>query len=437
MARCWTCGTLSSDGPRFSCSTCIQLKSLREIRDTVHAASTGAAGRLDVIADLHRQMYGELLQKLDSLHQTMEWGFSSVLWAIEQETAVLRSIDATLKTPRQTQANELRVIGESLRLRGDIEQAEEHLEHALQLNPLDYRSYLGLAYVRIEQSRFDDADRVLEASFRHAPRTSFDYRSLTHRLRGRLKFCTEHYTAAVEELRNAVTLEPTYAKALYELAQYYACIGAEDNCLRYLRDVIALESDYWYAARSEPLFGTLRLQVEEVLRSILAAPLLQAEQERKEARQALVTAQASAHEYNLLRNLKELEKHSTEGRLLRKAVEEVRTAEAQFDPEDYNASLAAARHASAARSSASAAVDALDNRVRRFRDTQAKALAEKLAKERDNRRSIQMLIGSALAWLLLWGVGAILTGSDFLEGVLAGIQLSIVLAIFIAIGSCS
>jgi tetratricopeptide (TPR) repeat protein len=130
------------------------------------------------------------------------------LWSIDQQTEVLRSIDATLKTPGQTQADEWRIIGEGLRQRGDPSAATTFFLDALKLNPLDFRIYLGLAHAYFELSRFDDADHVLLSSLPHAPRKGFDYRSVTYRLLGRIRFCNEQYPAAVEHLRHAVSIEP-------------------------------------------------------------------------------------------------------------------------------------------------------------------------------------------------------------------------------------
>lgn len=208
MARCWTCGTRSPD-LCFACDTCLRLRALQEVRVAAHVASIKSPEKLDAIAELHRTTHQALVDGLDPLHQALEWGCSGLLWTIDQQTGMLRSLDAT----PESQADKWRIIGERLRLRGESDSATKFFTDALNRNPLDYRIYLGLAYAYVESSRFEDADRELLASLPHAPRTEFDYRSVSYRLRGRIRFCKEQYPDAVEQLRHATAVEPKWSRS--------------------------------------------------------------------------------------------------------------------------------------------------------------------------------------------------------------------------------
>src|ERR1700741_3242314 len=130
MARRWTWGSYTPD-PCYSCATCLHLKALKEVRDAAHTASILSADRLDAIADLHRQTHDALLDGFDRLNQALEWGFSGLLWGIDQQTEVLRAIDTTLKTPGQTQAAEWLIMGEQLRQRGEAEAAPQFFVDAI------------------------------------------------------------------------------------------------------------------------------------------------------------------------------------------------------------------------------------------------------------------------------------------------------------------
>jgi Flp pilus assembly protein TadD len=439
MARCWTCGSYTPD-LSYSCVTCLQLNALKQVRDAAHAASIDSAERLDAIAELHRKTHQALLDGFNQLNQTLEWGFSGLLWAIDQQTEVLRSIDNTLKTPSKSQADEWRIIGEQMRLRGDSGAATKFFTDALELYPLDYRIYLGLAHAYFELSRFEDADRVLVESLPHAPRSQFDYRSVSYRLMGRIRFCNEEYHDAVEQLRHAVAVEPKYAKAYYDLAQYSSCVGAERDCVIALRDAIALEPNYWYAARAEPLFDSVRPHVDAALQVILAASLSQVEQELLEAASLITAARPKADECGRLAGA--LRKPTHSATLVAKADKAFDVARAPFDTSDYKTALTVARTAAAARVRASDTLNRVDlelqslitaEKARQAADeaaTKERAAAEEKAKkEREaakasrRRLLVGFVVGVAVYLLAAGGVGFSVDHS--LEGFVGGITYAI------------
>ena len=433
MARCWTCGTYSPD-LRYSCATCARLDAIREIRDAAHAASIESAEKLEAIADLHRETHEALLTGFNRLNQTLEWGFGSLLWTIDQQTEVLRSIDATLKTPGQTQAKEWRIIGEQLRQRGDPGSAAQFFLDALKLNPLDYRIYLGLAHAYFELSRFEDADQVLVASLPHAPRTGFDYRSVTYRLLGRIRFCNEEYGGAVEQLRRAVAIEPKYAKAFYDLAQYASCTASERDCVTSLKDAIALEPNYWYAACAEPLLDPFRSQVDATLHSLLAAPLAQAEEDLQEAMTLMTAAQPKADECKRLAGA--LHKPDSSRTFMSQASKALESARAPFNRSDYKNALAAARRAAFARDQALTALNQVEQELQNLRtaEEEQRAALEAAEKERQitdakRRQTRQRVLIGIAVYLMISGTVGFIFDEQTIEGFAQGIYIGILIPI--------
>ena len=444
MSRCWTCGTYTPD-LAYSCATCVQAATLQEVRDAVHAASVDSVERLDVIADLHRRTHEVLLSGFDRLSQALEWGFSSLWWTIEQQTEVLRSIDQTLKTPSETQANEFRIIGERLRQRGETGPALSFLLKALDHNPLDYRIYLGLAHTYLELSRFDEADRALVASLPHAPRTGFDYRSVTYRLRGRVSFCRELYQDAAGQLHQAIALEPRYAKALYDLAQYSACVDAEDECLASLRSAIALDPNYWYAARAEPLLDTFRPQVDAALVSVLAVTLGRVKEELQESVRLIAITRDKAKECEIVAGKLRRSPQST--RALHTASRALAAAKAPFDQDDYKSALAGVSAAAAARASASNAWRDINGEceillaawtAQQLAD-QAAEQARQAEREATRRFLLRTALGIALYLLLAGAVGFYndRTFGGFIFGVQMGVWIPVGIVILIVLISSS
>ena len=166
MARCWTCGA-HIEYPLFTCPACRTVEEIQSLWSET-------ASNLDNLAEVQRRGFEELSntlsEGLSGIASVIEWGFEEVNWRLQQQTAVLQSIDYTLKTPTQTQANEWRQMAEELRSRGVLDKAEEFFLKSLEANPLDYRAYVGLAEACLRMDRFDEAKAYLEESLPHAPR---------------------------------------------------------------------------------------------------------------------------------------------------------------------------------------------------------------------------------------------------------------------------
>jgi hypothetical protein len=219
----------------------------------------------DLIAaqrDGWNRLSNELSNELTNIASVIEWGFGQVTWELEQQTKVLQSIDQTLRSPSETQANEWRRMAEELRGRGVLDKSEELFLKALDLNPLDYRLYVGLAHTYLAMSQFDKARMMLERSLPHAP--SSGPRSYSYRLIGRTYFCDEDYRSAAVALESAIEASPSYLVAHYDHAQYCALSGEGNRAITPLQKAILGQPLYWYWAERETNFDPLRGQVEDL-----------------------------------------------------------------------------------------------------------------------------------------------------------------------------
>lgn len=315
MAKCFTCGRrIDPDAVRYkqqskgglfpslyTCTHCENLKVLKDVRQHAQeqvAGFTKVGSQIDNLSQIQTQGFRTLQNELQSgfagvqselrtgfagvqnelqsgfsgVHQDLaqltsvvEWGLQDINWHVSQQTDVLRSIDQTLKTPLQTQANELRQMAEELFNRGVLDEAESRFRRVIDMNPLDYRGYVGLAHVYIAEGDFDEAKKFLENSLAHAPKREFDYKSYSYRLIGRIFFCKEDNPNAVGTLRQAVDLSPNYAEAHYDFAQYAALVGDKNTSLAELANAISLQPQYWLMAKAEPNFEAIRAEVATLL----------------------------------------------------------------------------------------------------------------------------------------------------------------------------
>lgn len=266
--RCWTCGN-QVNTISFRCPFCKTNKGIKKLTEIVSVQATDEAVR-------HRDLERELQHYFNELSDTVsdglsniatavEWGFRDLSWRVEQQTEVLRSIDQTLKTPKQTEANEYRQQAEEAQRLGALDVAQERYERALDSNPLDYRTYIGLAEILLQKENFERARLLLEESLWFAPKGEIDYKSYSLRLTGHIHACMAEYGTAAEALRKATELSPAYADAHYDYAQYCAQTGDTRHCLDSLARAVDAKPLYWSLALREPNFDPARPAVNELL----------------------------------------------------------------------------------------------------------------------------------------------------------------------------
>lgn len=277
--RCWTCGA-TVDSWRYTCDACHQLPGLSGFRKSAEAHIKEHAQQ--VHGDpLEQQCLGvRILQAVqqESFHtlaaspsvglataaSAIEWGFGEIEWRLQQQSNVLQSIDYTLKTPSQTQANEWRGMAEELRCRGVLDEAEEFYLKALDTNRLDYRIYVGLAVTYLQRHQFEQARAMLQRSLPHAPVQPIDYKSYSYRLIGHIEGCAENYQDALVALQQAVQLSPNYADGYYDYAQYAALVGAKEQSLASLRKALG-NPLYYSLAQQERNLEVVRPEVCSLL----------------------------------------------------------------------------------------------------------------------------------------------------------------------------
>ncbi|MBI1927868.1 tetratricopeptide repeat protein [Candidatus Poribacteria bacterium] len=311
MAKCWTCGS-SYSGWNYTCPSCQSLKELQSLRKNVESFHGDFSERLDYMTEVQREGFIALNNTLSAgfsrIASVIEWGFGEISWQLQQQTDILQGIDHTLKTPSETQANEWRQIAEELRGRGVLDESEKFYLKAIELNPLDYRIYVGLAETYLQSNKFDKARVFLEKSLPHAPKKEIDYKSYSYRLIGHICACEEDYGQAISVLQPAIKLSPNYTEGHYDYAQYCAQVKNIEPCLSSLQKAILAKPLYWYLAQKEQNFNPVRTEVEKLLSRMIAeasrrakeaiakseSALTEADRAISEAKQALIVSKDKA-----------------------------------------------------------------------------------------------------------------------------------------------
>ena len=272
--KCWTCGR-PVQGWCVDCGYCRNSKEIKALRNDIASYRTNSQHGSELATGIERlavvqqdgfaNLCGTLESGLAEIASAIEWGLEGIKWAIEQQTVVLQSIDHTLKTPSETQANEWRKMAEELRQRGVLNESAEFFLKALDINRLDFRIYVGLAQTYIQDGKFDEARTCLERSLPHAPHKEMNYKSYSLRLIGHIYECAEDYGSAASKLKEAIEWSPNYAEGHYDYAQYCARTGELRDCLTSLEKAILSTPLYWYIAKEENNFSPCKKETNDLL----------------------------------------------------------------------------------------------------------------------------------------------------------------------------
>ncbi len=316
MGECWSCGA-QVGGLRymFTCPACAETAVLKDIRNGIsdgvegqeramQMIASGLSNVTDAVTQGTSDIYDELSSISDGLSNIsdalsnlagiVQSGFDELKWELQQQTQVLLSIDQTLKTPSQTQAREWREMAEQLRKRGCFDEAIQWFLKSLEMSPLDFRTYVGLGMTYLRKNDFDKAEEVLKRSFPHAPHSSqFDYKSLSHRLIGRICACRSDYGRAAAELRLAIDLSPEYPEGNYDYTLYCVQSGKTAGWEEPLHRAISARPGYFNVAIVERRFAPARQELEKFLSGLLNEAYKNAGQAIHDAEAKFVEAQSA------------------------------------------------------------------------------------------------------------------------------------------------
>ena len=311
MGTCWSCGApVGGVHYMFTCPACAENALMKDISRGVRDGVDGQERAMQMIAsslgNVAEKLSG-ISDEISNLAGIVQGGFDELEWELQQQTEVLYSIDGTLRTPSQTQAKEWREMAEQLRGRGCYDEAEQWFLKSLEMSPLDFRTYVGLAMNYLRKTEFDKAEEVLTRSLPHAPQGMmgigarkqdmtedeeylhyllrrgrkgegykeqvrdflFDYKSLSRRLIGRIWACRGDYKRATAELRSAIDLSPEYPEGNYDYALYCVQAGMGTEWNNPMRLAISSQPGYLNVARAERRFAPVRQDLDNLLSGLL------------------------------------------------------------------------------------------------------------------------------------------------------------------------
>lgn len=234
-----------------------QLASTSAIIVSQERISEGINGLVYGVDRVEQGIYG--------LKSAFEWGISEVVWQIEQNRAVLRSILEILMAPLDTQAKERRKRAEEAFANGWIDDAEEEFLESEKLNKFDFSIHISLGIIYLF-SKIDKQKALsyFEKAIKYAKPKSSYHASYALLHKALIKFDFEEIEDAEKSTSEAIDLSPDFAEALYQNAQHNAQLKKMEKSTSNLEKAIKLDEYYCLKASNDPLFDPIRPDVDKL-----------------------------------------------------------------------------------------------------------------------------------------------------------------------------
>lgn len=199
------------------------------------------------------------------LQAAFEWGISEIVWQIEQNREVLKSILEVLMAPLDTQAKERRKRAENAYSNGWIDDAEEEFLESEKLNRYDFAIHISLGMIYLF-SKIDKekALEYFEKAIKYARPESNYHTSYALIYKGLIMRDYERIEEAEKCTAEAVELSPGFAEALYQNAQYNARLKDVQKSLANLVKAIKLDKNYCLKADKDEMFDPIRSEVNKL-----------------------------------------------------------------------------------------------------------------------------------------------------------------------------
>jgi len=199
---------------------------------------------------------------LESLAAAFDWGFSELIWQLEQQREVLTTILERLELPLDTQAKELKKRAEKAYRNGWFDDALEDFLESEKKNRYDFtvHQYLGNIYF-FEKKMLETALKYYEKAVKYATPESSYYTSFALIHIALIKYLQEDFQKAYVATSKAIEISPNFYEAHFQHARYCAILGRYDEAIAHLRKVIAADRYYCIKVDLEKDFHVMKKQL--------------------------------------------------------------------------------------------------------------------------------------------------------------------------------
>jgi tetratricopeptide (TPR) repeat protein len=187
---------------------------------------------------------------LDDLAAMFEWGFSELVWQLEEQKEILKNILRVLQAPLDTQAKELKKRAEYALRNGWFDDALEDFLESEKKNRYDFTIHQNLGNIYFfEKKNPKKALEYYEKAAKYAAPKSPYHASIALLHVGLIRYLQGNFQKAYEATLKALKLSPQLYEAHYQHAQYCANLGKYAEAVEHLK--IAIKGDRYYCVKAD------------------------------------------------------------------------------------------------------------------------------------------------------------------------------------------
>ncbi|MDP3104366.1 MAG: CDC27 family protein [Candidatus Methanoperedens sp.] len=230
---------------------------------------------------------------LESLASAFDWGFSELVWQIEQQRKELTNILKVLEAPLDTQAKELKKRAEDAYKNKWIDDALEDFLESEKKNRYDFtvHQYLGNIYF-FEKKAPEIALKYYEKAAKYAEPKSLYYTSYALIHIALIYYLEKDFKKAYDATSKAIELSPDFYEAHYQHAKYCANLNKYDEAIEHLDKAQIGDRYYCVKADSEKDFQVMKKQLLSFFESLRVIAQKEAEIELNQAQELVQSAGA-------------------------------------------------------------------------------------------------------------------------------------------------
>ena len=194
-----------------------------------------------------------------------------IVWKLEmQHTALLDVLEEIRLAEFEREARAYRTRAEKAYLNGWYEEALRDFLKAEKRNYPDYVVLRSIANLYLYHCiNLPNALIYFRKAAKYARPTDAQQAAEAHYFAGLTCLIQQHQEDALAEWREAIALQPQFYDAYYRYAAVAAMLGKEDDAIVNLEQAISGDPRYYERAKTDPVFDSLRPQVELLLERLV------------------------------------------------------------------------------------------------------------------------------------------------------------------------
>ena len=242
-----------------------QIKTQLQNTHEIIASNDRIANYMENLSD---QMNG-VSAGIQELKSVFEWGISEVIWQIEQNREVLKSIEEGIWHPFDVQARNRKKQAQEAYSNGWIDEAEEYFKESEKIVKTDFTVHLslGMIYMFHKINKNTALDHFEKAARYATPKSSY-YKSYALLYKSMILFDFEKTNDAELVSQEAIETSPDFIHLYYQNAIYNAQLGNKQKALIQLKHAILNDRLYAIKANSESLFEPIRSDILKLIQEI-------------------------------------------------------------------------------------------------------------------------------------------------------------------------